>query len=218
MYKSVGEKLKLLRGSLSQVEFAKKIGESQPNIQRYENGIKPKVDFIHKLRTKLGVNINWLFDSDAEMYESDTPKEIVERYGKSFKRVPEIAFIDCGLPAAQWEGSEKGFLIVSGLKNYKNLFAFKAKGDSMKPYIEKDDYVICADVPFENIKDYTAIVLVYKSGPDTTEASGKLFYRDPDDKDSIHIYSVNTKYPPKKVHLNTVHKIYKVVRIERDVA
>ncbi len=218
MYKSVGEKLRILRGSISQTEFAERIGDKQPNIQRYENGVQPKAEFFLNLRSKLGVNLNWFIDDKAEMYEIDQPAEIVERYGKNFRRVSELAMADCGLPAAQWENNEKNFIIVDGLKHYKFVFAVKAVGDSMKPYIEKNDHVVCAEIPFENIKDHTAILIHYKSGPGTTEASVKLFQRQKNNNDAITIYSVNTKYHPEEVPLSRVHKIYKVVKIIRDVA
>lgn len=218
MYKGVSDKLRELRGSLSQAEFAKKLGESQPNIQRYERGVQPKADFFINLRSKLGINLNWFTDDKAEMFDNETPKEILDRYGKNFRRVSELAMADCGLPAAQWETNEKNFIIVDGLKNYKFVFAVKAAGDSMKPYIEKGDHIVCADVPFENIKNHTAILLQWKTGPGMLEASVKLFYRNKKYDDSIVIYSVNTKHPPEVVPLDRVHKIYKVVKIIRDVA
>ncbi len=199
-------------------EFADIMETSYQNISRYENGTKPLPEFFQTSRKKLGININWFFDDKAEMYETDQPKEIIDRYGKNFRRVSELAMADCGLPATQWEYNEKNFIIVDGLKHYRFVFAVKAAGDSMKPYIEKNDHIVCAEVPFENIKDYTAILLLYKSGPGTTEASVKLFYRNKKDDGVITIYSVNTKYHPEDVPLERVQKIYKVVKIIRDVA
>lgn len=214
----LAQKLRTLRGEVSQTEFAKILGVPQQYIQRYENGTKPLPEFFIALRKKLGINLNWLWDESSEMFDNETPKEILDRYGKNFRRVSELAMADCGLPAAQWETNEKNFIIVDGLKNYKFVFAVKAAGDSMKPYIEKGDHIVCADVPFENIKNHTAILLQWKTGPGMLEASVKLFYRNKKYDDSIVIYSVNTKHPPEVVPLDRVHKIYKVVKIIRDVA
>jgi len=211
-------KIRKLRGDLTLKEFAVLLNTTHQNIQRYEHGTKPMPEFFAIVRKKLGVNANWFFDDNEEMFEAEQPKELIEKYGKHFKRVPEIALADCGLPATQWEHNEKNFIIVDGLKSYKYIFAVKAAGDSMKPYIEKNDHVVCAEIPFDNIKDYTAVLLLYKSSPGTTEASVKLFYRDKADKDIIMIYSINTKYPPVQVKLDRVQKIYKVVKIIRDVA
>ncbi|HMQ98224.1 MAG TPA: S24 family peptidase [Ignavibacteria bacterium] len=199
-------------------EFAKVLGTVHQNIQRYETGTKPQPEFFEAARKRLGLNVNWFFDDKAEMYEKDAPGEIIDRYGKNFRRVSELAMADCGLPAAQWERSEKDFIIVDGLRHYKFVFAVKAVGDSMKPYIEKNDHVVCAEVPFENIKDHTAVLLQWKSGPGTTEASVKLFQRQKTNSENIVVYSVNTKYHPEEVPLSRVHKIYKVVKIIRDVA
>jgi len=212
------DKIRLIRGDRTLVEFAKVLGTVHQNIQRYEKGTKPHPEFFEAVKRNLGINLNWFFDDKAEMYEREQPKEIIDKYGKNFRRVSELAMADCGLPSAQWETNERNFIIVDGLKHYRFIFAVKAQGDSMKPYIEKNDHVVCAEVPFENIKDNTAILLLYKSGPGTTEASIKLFYRDKKLDEQIIIYSVNTKFRPEVVQLDRIQKIYKVVKIIRDVA
>ena len=214
----LSEKIRLIRGKRTLAEFAGILGTTHQNIQRYEHGTKPYPEFLSSLRKVLSINLNWLFDDTAPMYENEISGMLTEKYGKHLRRIPEIAFADCGLPAAQWEQCEKDFVVVSGLKNYKNLFAFRAQGDSMTPYINKGDLLVCAEVPFENIKDHTAIIILYKSGPETIEASLKLFARSKIDKNYISVYSVNTKHPPREVNLNTVDKIYKLVRIVREVA
>lgn len=215
----LGGKIKLIRGDRSQQEFADLIDDDRTNISRYEAGkVKPNYDVLFKIHQVFGVNLNWFVNDSVAMYESELTKDIVDKYGRHLKRIPEIAFADCGLPAAQWEQNEKDFIVVTGLKNYKKLFAFRAQGDSMVPYINKNDLLICAEVPFENIKDNTAIIIIYKSGPETIEASLKLFTRSKLDKNYISVYSVNTKHPPKDVSLNSIAKIYKLVRIVRDVA
>lgn len=216
---TLGDKIKFVRAGRSQQEFGDLIDEERTNISRYESGkVEPRYDVLIKIHQAFGVNLNWFVDDKAEMYISDTPKDIIDRYGKSLRRIPEIAFADCGLPSTQWEQSEKDFVVLSGLKNYKKLFAFRAQGDSMTPYINKNDLLICAEMPFENIKDYTAVIILYKSGPESLDASLKLFYRSRVDGNYIFVYSINTKHPPVEVNLNRVDKIYKLVRIIRDVA
>ncbi len=90
----------------------------------------------------------------------------------------------------------------------------KAAGDSMSPYINKGDTLICADVPFDSIKDRTAVVAAFKAPAEMYEANAKLMVRD---KEHLILYSVNTKYEPIRVSLSSVIKVYKLVKIIRDV-
>jgi len=214
----LGGKIKLIRGDRSQQEFADLIDDDRTNISRYEAGkVKPNYDVLFRIHQVFGINLNWFVNDSAVMYESELSNDFIDKYGKHLKRIPEIAFADCGLPSTQWEQSEKDYIMLTGLKSYKKLFAFRASGDSMVPYINKNDLLICAEVPFENIKDYSAVVIIFKSGPESLDASLKLFYRSKVDKEYVFIYSVNTKHPPKEISLKSVDKIYKLVRIVRDV-
>lgn len=49
------DKIKFLRGGISQAEFARKIDIPQQYVQRYEKGTKPLPEFFEAVRVKLGI-------------------------------------------------------------------------------------------------------------------------------------------------------------------
>lgn len=61
-YFDIGERLKKLRGNLSQREFAKKIGLPHKTYQRYEYGEGiPKAQALYKIAEKESVSVDWLY-------------------------------------------------------------------------------------------------------------------------------------------------------------
>ncbi|WP_319023432.1 helix-turn-helix domain-containing protein [Pseudodesulfovibrio thermohalotolerans] len=54
---SLGERIKVARGELTQAEFAERIGVHKNSLSRYErNANKPDSEFIAALRTKYGIS------------------------------------------------------------------------------------------------------------------------------------------------------------------
>jgi transcriptional regulator with XRE-family HTH domain len=65
--KHFGEALKRARGSRSQAEFARLLGiPSQQTYQRYERGLIPAGDILHRIATRLGVTIDGLLRGGKE--------------------------------------------------------------------------------------------------------------------------------------------------------
>ena len=54
------KRLQKVRGKRSQAQFAREVGVFQQNINRYEHGTLPHVDFLITLAAKEGVSIDWL--------------------------------------------------------------------------------------------------------------------------------------------------------------
>lgn len=54
------KRLKLVRGNRSQAQFARDLKVFQQNINRYENGTLPHVDFLFTLAQAEGVSVDWL--------------------------------------------------------------------------------------------------------------------------------------------------------------
>jgi transcriptional regulator with XRE-family HTH domain len=55
------DKLKKLRGSLTQAEFARRVGLAQNSYHRYESGERiPDIDVLSKLASRLNVSTDWL--------------------------------------------------------------------------------------------------------------------------------------------------------------
>lgn len=69
-YSDIGKRLKKLRGSLSQREFAKKIGLPHKTYQRYEYGEGiPKAHTLKKIAQKESVTVDWLLTGSLRSFE-----------------------------------------------------------------------------------------------------------------------------------------------------
>ncbi len=60
MRKGFVKRLKLVRGNRSQAKFARDLNVFQQNINRYESGTLPHVDFLYTLAHAEGVSVDWL--------------------------------------------------------------------------------------------------------------------------------------------------------------
>ncbi|MDD2540070.1 MAG: helix-turn-helix transcriptional regulator [Desulfuromonadaceae bacterium] len=58
--------VKILRGSLSQSELAKRSGVSQQNIANYELGRFPKPEILEKIARAVGKKVEWIIKDIEE--------------------------------------------------------------------------------------------------------------------------------------------------------
>ena len=66
---TIGDRIKFIRGSLTQVEFCKKLGVFKNTLQKWEaNGHFPDFESLLKLHEKFKVNINWLLSGEGNPY------------------------------------------------------------------------------------------------------------------------------------------------------
>ncbi len=56
----IGKRIAKIRGARSQRQFARELGVFQQNINRYERGTTPHVDFVIRLAIKERVDPTWL--------------------------------------------------------------------------------------------------------------------------------------------------------------
>lgn len=184
--------------------------KNKSGIYGYMNGNRiPGGELLERLINK--VNIEWLLTGEGSM---NIPLPIAKAE-KTFK-VPVFGSVLCGSPAPLWDKDEiKEYIDLPDLMKFKYSFGLIAKGDSMAPYINPGDYLICVDKP-ELIKDGKAVVTVFKGTVDNNEVNAKLITRDVN-KGIVTLYSVNTKYPPLNYSENEILKIYKLIKIIRDV-
>ena len=61
------ERLAQVRGDRSQRQFARDLGVFQQNVNRYEAGTIPHIDFLITLALKEGVSIDWLLLGKGRM-------------------------------------------------------------------------------------------------------------------------------------------------------
>lgn len=195
--------------SHTQVEFAHKLSIKPQALQKYIKGQRlPMPDLLSRLY-KLGCNINWLLSGEGEMIDLKDSSR-----GKT-RLVPILAEVECGTPVYNQisQGNIK-MLELADVSHYNNPFIVIARGDSMRPYINPGDYLLCVDEPLR-IKDGSVVVINFKTIPETYSSNAKLikFLKD----DSIMLYSINTKFPPTIHKKSEIYKIYRVIKIMREV-
>lgn len=168
----------------------------------------PGPEILSKLN-KLGCNINWLLTGIGPMINE------IKVIKPRTKPVPILAEVECGVPITnQLISEDVKYVEMADTGFLNNPFIVIARGDSMIPYINPGDHLLCVDEP-ERIKNGKAVVVSYKSTPDSYMSNAKLveFIND----DMVCLYSVNTKYSPKYFRKSEILKMYKVVRITREV-
>jgi transcriptional regulator with XRE-family HTH domain len=97
-FEEIGNRLKQLRGPLSQKEFAKRIEVSLPAYQRYEAGKRMlKDDALYRIAAICNMPIEWILSGKIERYyiQATTDlKELIQLEGKKKKTVEDLERID----------------------------------------------------------------------------------------------------------------------------
>lgn len=196
-------------------EFARFMDKHPATLDKYlKNDRNIGTKLIHDLKSKIpNLNEKYFFSNSEPMF--NTPVKTTHSESKQISSVPILGFADCGLPTAQWMDVAEKYMDVPDVRQYKTPFVLIAKGESMKPYILPGDKLICADAP-DLVKDKSAVVAGFNTLPDLYEANAKLIMRDKKNK-VITFYSINTKFPPVNYKEEDINKIYKLVKIIRDV-
>ena len=69
---NIGARIRLARGRLTQDEFAARLGISKSTIGKYERGERsPESDILARMRSVLGIDINWLLTGEGPMRPGD---------------------------------------------------------------------------------------------------------------------------------------------------
>ena len=190
--------------------LAKSLDENAGSLSKIKRGLSDwTIEQLDKIKNIHGISMDVLFGFNAQN-KADTESKPLK-----FRRVPVLGYADCGSPSVNWLDNAVKVMDIAEASVLVNPFTLIAKGDSMRPYINPGDKLVCSEHT-EKIKDNTAVIAVFKSTPDTFEANAKLISWDRRNK-LITLYSINTKYPPTNHHENEFIKIYKVNRIIRDV-
>lgn len=195
------------KGIHSIYALANSIEENAGSISKIKRGISDwTIEQLEKIRIIHGITPDSMFG------EKHKPEIDISH---KFRRVPMLGFADCGSPAAKWLDNALRIYEMADISGMMNPFVLIAKGDSMRPYINPGDRLLCSEFT-EKVKDNTAVVAVFRSMPDTYEANAKLISWDRKNK-LITLYSINTKFPPVNYRETELVKLYKVNRIIRDV-
>jgi len=77
-------RVKVVRGRLTQKEFASRLGIHESTVQLYEAGHIPKGDILKRIHTVFHVDMNWLLTGEGEPFPEKGPTMIRERAASSF--------------------------------------------------------------------------------------------------------------------------------------
>jgi hypothetical protein len=198
------------KGVNSIYALANSINENAGSLSKIKRGLSDwSIDQLEKIRDKFGISVDSMFGKEMKAPPDQESKNV------KFRRVPVLGYAECGSSSANWLDAASKIADLPDVSGLVNPFILVAKGDSMRPYINPGDKLLCSEHT-QKVKDHTAVVAVFKSMPDTFEANAKLINWDRRNK-LITLYSINTKYPPTNHLESEFVKIYKVNRIIRDV-
>jgi len=197
------------KGINSIYSLANSIDENAGSLSKIKRGLSDwSIQQLEKIKDTFDISPDSLFGYKPKG-RSEAAKSI------KFRKVPILGYAECGSASATWLDSASRIVEFSDVQGLVKPFVLVAKGDSMRPYINPGDKLLCSEYQ-GRIKENTAVIAVFKSMPDTFEANAKLISWDRRNK-LITLYSINTKYPPTNHSEDEFVKIYKVDRIIRDV-
>jgi len=211
-----GQRIDFLLKGITNSEVEKKTGISNELISLWRRGKgNPSLDKLELLRKYFKDKYVWLITGvdipDEQISDTD-----IKYAATKFKSVPIVGSVPCGVPVTSWDIDDNKLLKLADVSHLENPFVLIAKGDSMTPYINNKDLLLCSDEPEKVKKNGKAVVVSFNSDPGSFNANAKLIKWDNKNKE-IMLYSINTKYEPEIYPLKEVYKIYKVIRIIRDV-
>lgn len=126
---SFGEKLKALRGDLSQDGLALATGTTKASISKYENNLRePRMGTAKKFADYFGVDFNWLIGY-SEVAEETTPYNVTPR-GRTVQ-IPLLGKIPAGVAIEATEIIEGYIDTPESQIKEGQYFYLKVQGDSM---------------------------------------------------------------------------------------
>lgn len=69
---AIGQRLREVRGGMTQAEFAEKLGVDRQTVMRYETGKRVPDALVLKRLIELNVNAHWLLTGQPESNQTDT--------------------------------------------------------------------------------------------------------------------------------------------------
>ena len=90
---TIGDRIRYIRGLLTQPEFGKKLGVRRNNVYTWEtNKNMPLAETLLRIYKEYGVNINWLLSGEGKPYinRSKYPPDIETRIIKMESRITAL--------------------------------------------------------------------------------------------------------------------------------
>ncbi|SDF69243.1 XRE family transcriptional regulator [Desulfovibrio legallii] len=147
---SFGQRLKMVRGNLSQAEFSKRLGIPQVTLGNYERDRnEPKFETLKKICSLLGIRADWLLFGVGSMTDGADPQSLAKSVcDVDLIMVPMVeARLSAGTGSLQVDGDiERSYAFRSDFLHRKgnpaNMVMMRVEGDSMEPEIMNDDVVL----------------------------------------------------------------------------
>lgn len=201
----------LHKSSVTQKKLAYDLGIKLDTLFNYlKNRAKWDSNVVNDISKYFNVPVDYLYGNPIGNVSAPKGSD------KKARRVAVLGKVECGIPiSAQISSSyDLDHLLIDNVSRYKDPFVLIAEGESMMPFINPKDYLLCID-DSSKIKDKSTVVVSFKTEPENYEANAKLYY---DLNDStVMLYSMNPKFPPTVHKKRDIAYVYKVIKIIRDV-
>ncbi len=154
-HSDIGQRLKMLRGSLSQTEMGKLFDMPLRTYQSYEYGQRvPPSHALSSIARKFGTTVEWILTGVDERADKEMGKGVLqkepspgEKLGQDFTYIPQVSGrISAGKGFTPENSIEmrvafrKEWIARKG--NAKNMVLIKVSGDSMEPTLLNGDLVL----------------------------------------------------------------------------
>lgn len=146
---SFGERLKIVRGKLTQAEFASLFGIPQVTLGNYERGRnEPRFEFIKQVCSRFEINVEWLLFGTGDKKECLPHPSGAASCDVDLIMIPMVeARLSAGHGSLLTGGNcertyafRSDFLYRKG--NPDNMVLMRVSGDSMQPDILNNDVVL----------------------------------------------------------------------------
>jgi len=206
----IGERLKILRGSKTQTEFATEIGTTLRAYQYYEAGDRvPNIELLTEISKKYNKSVDWILKGTEKSEDEHDPQG-------EFVFVPQVSGkISAGgglVPENHIEmriAFRRAWIMKRG--DPKNMALIKVSGDSMEPTLQSGDLVL-VDHGRDYLDPHGGI---YAIALDDTLMIKRLQPEYPNKK--VQIISDNPKYKVMEAMIDQVHINGKVIWFGREI-
>lgn len=222
----IGERLKLLRGTLSQDEFSQRVGFNKNSIGNYERGERtPDVVFLKTVCEKFGASSNWLLFGTGPVYDPSRTTIEPARAGIMCAGDPLSKVVVHELPINEEHvaGCETGQIIMVPMVEARlsaGTGSFETGGAAERYYAFRLDFLRRKGVPSRMVLmrvsgdsmepeiRHDDVVLIDQS--QTTPTPGRLYAVSVEDM--VYIKEVNAE--PGKLVLSSYNKAYPALEVD----
>ena len=221
----IGERIKKIRGELSQGEFASRISVHKQTVLRWEKGeTKPDSDALRKICETFNINPSWLLFGERPMYRGEKVAETTKKPRKTPEIPEEVLdveeYVFLPLLESRVTAGPDGEIFYEGVEDYypfkrwwieklvgrsperqKCLVLFRVRGDSMSPTINPGEVVLVDTSESERLNIRNGKIYLVRQ-PDGGLSIKRLFLSEKEEKLRLVYFSDNPNYEPFEVEVD----------------